>query len=197
MKKIAITGGIGSGKSTVVKFIEELGYKTVSADEVYTQLLKEESFVELISKAIGVKPLIEGGKAVLDRKAVSKEVFGNQEKLKLLNSLTHPAIIKRMFEIGESFNGVVFYEVPLLFEASLQDLFDNTIVVKRNITDRINSVMERDGTTEQAVINKINNQYDYNLLQDNKYYYIHNDGDMFQLKNSVVKIIGEIIEASI
>ena len=76
--KIAVTGGIGSGKSTVLKMISDLGYPVVSCDKVYADLLLDEGFVRLISDEMGVLPLIFGGRLTLDRKSVAKigRVFG-------------------------------------------------------------------------------------------------------------------------
>ena len=83
-KIIAITGGIGSGKSTVSQIIKELGYKVFSADEVYGELLKDEKFVKNIYKTLE----IETDSLVYDRDLVSSKVFNNKEMLEKLNSAT-------------------------------------------------------------------------------------------------------------
>ena len=89
MIKIAITGGIGSGKSTAAEEIEKFGYKCFSADEIYKHMLTDDKFVCDLSDYMGVKPLFKDGKFSLDKKAVSALVFG-QNPLKKTQRL-HPS----------------------------------------------------------------------------------------------------------
>ena len=93
MKKlIAITGGIGSGKSLLTDYFASLGYAVLSADEIYSDLLKDEYFVKGICDAVGVRPVLLNGRYTLDRKAVAEKVFGNPAERKKLDDFTHGAI---------------------------------------------------------------------------------------------------------
>ena len=75
MKKIAITGGIGSGKSTVSEIIRKMGYVVVSADKVYSELLLNEDFVKEICELMNISPIEKDGRITIDRKALSALVF--------------------------------------------------------------------------------------------------------------------------
>ena len=97
--KIAVTGGIGSGKSLAMSIISELGYNTVSLDDVYANLLKEEWFIIKISNEFAIEPIHLGGQLFLDKKKLASIVFHDKSKLEKLNHLTHSEIFKRAFSI--------------------------------------------------------------------------------------------------
>ena len=149
MKKVyAITGGIGSGKSAVSSIIKELGYPVFSADEVYASLLKNNNFSKQIYTLLGLQFNIEKG---FDRKEIANVVFNNEEKLKLLNAFTHDKVMAELKRLNDSETGIVFNEVPLLFEGGYQNMYDGVIVVYRNLEDRINAVVSRDNVSRKEV----------------------------------------------
>lgn len=187
--KIAVTGGIGSGKSTAIKIISELGYKTVSLDQVYADLLKNQVFVENICALTNTLPINADGKKNIDRKAIADKVFADKTALEALNSYTHGEIFKKAFERGGE--GIVFYEVPLLFENSYQKFFDKVIVIKRDLSERIKSVCLRDGLSDNDVLKRMKNQYDYEKNDLSVHIIILNDGDLASLKNNIVKVIDQ------
>lgn len=187
--KIAVTGGIGSGKSTAIKIISELGYKTVSLDQVYADLLENQVFVENICNITNTLPIKADGKKSIDRKAIADKVFADKTALKALNSYTHGEILKKAFERGGK--GIVFYEVPLLFENGYQKFFDKVIVIKRDLSERIKSVCLRDGLSDNDVLKRMKNQYDYEKNDLSVHIIILNDGDIASLKNNIVKAIDQ------
>lgn len=192
-KKIAVTGGIGSGKSTVMKIIAEQGYCTVSFDEVYRELLDDERFVNDICDLVGVKPLIVDGKKTLDRHAVSERVFSDTKLLDKLNNFTHEKITKTAFNKGDLFDAdIVFYEVPLLFESRLENLFDKVIVVMRNRAVRIADAARRDGRSVEEISLRAEKQFDYEKNDLSLHIVIKNDGDLKSLKQCVKKVLCEI-----
>lgn len=187
--KIAITGGIGSGKSTVAHIIENLGYPVFSCDEVYQDLTQQGDFLSELQKVFGD---ILNGAGGLDREKLSRAVFGDEEKLQLLNSVTHPAIFREMFSRCKHLNGVCFFEVPLLFENGYEAYFDGVIVVLRDLDKRVESVMKRDNLCRDDVLKRVNCQYNYDSSNFAKYYVTHNNGDLKQLKEEIHKILEEI-----
>ena len=192
-KRIAITGGIGSGKSTVMKIIEEQGYCTVSFDEVYHDLLSDENFVSDICALVGVRPLLIDGRKTLNRQAVSDKVFSDSALLDKLNAFTHEKITKAAFVKGDSFGAeIVFYEVPLLFESRLENLFDRVIVVMRNRDVRIAEAARRDGRSVDEVALRAEKQFDYENNDLSLHIVIENDGDLQSLKERVKKVLCEI-----
>ena len=141
IKKIAITGGIGSGKSTVLQYLKEKSYIVFSCDEIYRDLSNTYEFIEKLKKLF--PDAIVDGK--LDRKKLSNIVFKDKEELLKLNRLTHPLIMEKLlYEMEKASSGVVFAEVPLLFEGNYQTKFDYVIVVVRDLNDRIEAIKLRD-----------------------------------------------------
>ena len=194
MKKlIAITGGIGSGKSLLTDYFASLGYAVFSADEIYSDLLKDEYFVKGICDAVGVRAVLANGRYTLDRKAVAEKVFGNPAERKKLDDFTHDAIMSEMFSRANDCSGVVFCEVPLLFESGYDKYFDCVIVVFRNEKERINSVVSRDNKSEELVKEIIKNQYDYSKLAENGHtIFVENNGTprfLYEKANEIIEKI--------
>lgn len=190
-KKIAVTGGIGSGKSTVMKIIAGKGYPIFSCDEIYSQLTSDSDFLNILRNSFGD---ILNSDGTLDRKKLSEIVFNNPAKLAELDKITHPAIYKEMFRMADEAGGICFCEVPLLFESGAESLFDGVIIVMRNEEQRIKSVTARDKLPEQDVKKRISNQFDYNSADFAMYYVIHNNGDLSELEWQTEEIIKKINE---
>lgn len=190
-KKIAVTGGIGSGKSTVMKIIAGKGYPIFSCDEIYSQLTSDSDFLNILRHSFGD---ILNSDGTLDRKKLSEIVFNNPAKLAELDKITHPAIYKEMFRMADEAGGICFCEVPLLFESGAESLFDGVIIVMRNEEQRIKSVTARDKLPEQDVKKRISNQFDYNSADFAMYYVIHNNGDLSELEWQIEEIIKKINE---
>lgn len=194
MKKlIAITGGIGSGKSLLTDYFASLGYAVLSADEIYSDLLKDECFVKGICDAVGVCAVLVNGRYTLDRKAVAEKVFGNPAERKKLDDFTHDAIMREMFSRANACSGVVFCEVPLLFEGGYDKYFDCVIVVFRNENERISSVVSRDNKSAELVKEIIKNQYDYSKLAENGHtIFVENNGTprfLYEKANEIIEKI--------
>lgn len=188
--KIAVTGGIGSGKSLAVTIFKEYGIKTISCDDIARDIYKDATVKDKVIDAFGQNVLTKGGK--VSRKALADEVFNNKDKLKTLNSITHPAIIEKMNDFLAQDLNIAVAEVPLLFECGLQDDFDVVIVLKRPLQDRVKSVCIRSGMTEKEVYSRIKNQFDYESLKNNAYTIINNDGNADCLRQKIRCIISDI-----
>ena len=191
-KKIAITGGIGSGKSAVLHIFEEMGYPTFSCDEIYRDVIQSPSYIQKISEVFP-ECILEGK---IDRKLLAQLVFQNEEKLAILNAIAHPLIMERLSQNMDNCNGdTVFAEVPLLFEGNYENLFDKVIVVLRNKEARIQSVIQRDQISEQSVKNRINSQFDFEdpkneiRLKNCNVIFIKNQGDLSALKNKILSLV--------
>lgn len=185
--KIAITGGIGSGKSSVAEIIAAEGYPVFSCDKIYSELLSDGDFLFEIERSF--PGAVKNGK--LDRKRLSAEVFGDEEKLKKLNALTHGKILNAAFCRMEE-EKISFLETPLLFENGYEKLFDGVVVVLRDFEKRVDSVMRRDKISREEVILRIKGQIDYDNYDFTKYYVIHNDLKLSDLKENTLKILDMI-----
>lgn len=189
-KFIAVTGGIGSGKSTLLGLFKAAGYPIFSADEIYTELLRNEEFVQLVSLSVGVEPMKTENGLKLDRKKIAEKVFSDGNLLKNLNEVTHGAIMTEMQNRAKREDKTVFCEVPLLFEGGYEKLFDLIIVVRRPDEDRIKAVEIRDGKTKEKVKKIIENQFDYSkIIEDGHTIIVENDGDLSALKVDAEKIL--------
>ena len=194
MKKIAITGGIGSGKSTVSEIIRKMGYVVVSADKVYSELLVNEDFVKEICDLMNISPIEKDGRITIDRKALSALVFSDKTQLSRLNDFTHPRIMDEIFRRSEGVEPLFFAEVPLLFERGYETEFDNVFVVRRQFDLRLSGTMKRDGKTEAEVRKVIDNQFDYESNKcGNKSIIIKNDGTIDELKDKVYSAVNALL----
>lgn len=190
MLKVAITGGIASGKSTVSAYLLTQGYTVYDADKIYADLLDDPVIVEKISKLVGVQSITENDKSMLDKKAISKKVFNDKPLLKKFNEYTHALVYEKIDDIiKRSTDEILFFEIPLLFESGKEDEFDKVIVIKRDIGDRIDSAKTRDASSDESVKLKIKNQIDYDNYDFSKHTVIYNDGDVKSLYKSVVDAI--------
>lgn len=190
LKKIAVTGGIGSGKSTVCKMIEAAGYPVISFDGVYGELLTSGTLTGELRASFGDDIITATGE--VDRKALARKAFSSAENIEKLNKITHPAIFKAAFKKAERYGGVCFFEVPLLFEGNYQGLFDGVIVVMRDLSRRIEDVTHRDGISREEVKDRIKRQYNYNNGGFEEYYVIHNDGTIDNLLSKVAKVLSDV-----
>ena len=161
MLKIGLTGGIGSGKSTVAKVFEVLGMPVYYADDAAKKLMNEEGpLKQQIQKIFGATAYRNGQ---LDRKYVADIVFKKPDKLQLLNALVHPATINDAQKwMQRQRTSYAIKEAALIFESGAQQQLDYVIGVYAPTPLRIQRTMQRDGITEEEVIARINKQMDEN-----------------------------------
>jgi dephospho-CoA kinase len=157
MLRIGLTGGIGSGKSTVARIFETLGVPVYYADEETKKLMSlDPGLKEAITTHFGKDAYKEGQ---LDRKYLAAIVFNDPAKLELLNSLTHPVTIRHADAwIKKQRSAYIIKEAALLFESGANKHLDKVIGVYSPLTMRIERVVERDGVTEEDVLRRINRQ---------------------------------------
>lgn len=193
-KKIAITGGIGSGKSTVSDIVRECGYTVYDADKIYNDLLSSDDFLSEIYRVIGLAPKYNDGKIYFDRPYVSEAVFQDKEKLKKLNEFTHAEVFRYIEKICAAYidEKPLFFEIQLLFESGKEDYFDNVWIVKRSLEDRVDSIKRRSGLSEEQIISRIKNQIDYDKIDVSEHTLIINDGDIDSLRKKVKNALEKI-----
>lgn len=187
-KKIAITGGIGSGKSTVSQMIRDMGYPVYSCDEIYAAIINNERYITAIKNAF--PSAVQ--KDRIDREKLAKIVFNDDLARERLNKIAHPLIMQSLLQKMNGEKGLVFAEVPLLFEGNFESLFNEIIVVQRNKKERIESVCARDHITKEEVLARMNAQFDYDTEKINAII-IKNAEDLLTLKNKVSDIIKRLL----
>lgn len=184
--KVAVTGGIGAGKSEFMRAVKELGIKTYSADEINAELLRDKRYIEKLSAAFPLA--VQGGK--VDKVALREEVFSDEKKRKTLNALAHPEIRRKIEEI----TGDAVIEVPLLFESGMTDLFDRVIVVTAGEDARINRIVSTRNISKDLAKNIIKNQATDDERIKIADYVAINDGtrkDLYEQAKNIIKRIFE------
>ena len=179
--KIAITGGIGSGKSAVCRILKERGYPVFSCDEINRTLLSEKSYLDGLCALFPT--CVKDGN--LQKTALAALVFSDKEALETLNAYAHPRISERLQREMEGAGKTCFAEVPLLFESGMTDLFDGVLVVLRNKEERIRAVVTRDGLTPEKAEARMKQQFDYDGPLPDGCLVIENDGDEAALRKKV------------
>ncbi|QPH39481.1 dephospho-CoA kinase [Pedobacter endophyticus] len=161
MYKVGITGGIGSGKTTVCKVFEVLGIPVFYADtEAKNIMIGDAVLIDGIKSAFGNESYFADGK--LNNKHIAGIVFNNETELAKLNALVHPAVF-RAFDAWEAVvNPNVPYtlkEAALLFESGSYKMCDTTILVTAPTELRLNRVIERDNVTAEQVKARMDKQF--------------------------------------
>lgn len=184
--KVAVTGGIGAGKSEFMRAVKELGIRTYSADEINAELLRDKRYIEKLSEAFPLA--VKDGK--VDKSVLREEVFSDEKKRKTLNALAHPEIRRKIEEI----TGDAVVEVPLLFESGMTDLFDRVIVVTAGEDARINRIVSTRNISKNLAKNIIKNQATDDERIKRADYVAINDGtrkDLYEQAKNIIKRIFE------
>lgn len=159
MLKIGLTGGIGSGKSTVARIFEVLGIPVYYADDAAKRMMNEdEELKQKIQQQFG-NDIYKDGK--LDRKKMADIVFASPDKLNQLNALIHPATIKDAERwMQKQTTPYTLKEAALIFESGAQEHLDYVIGVTAPAPLRIQRTMQRDGVSREEVIARMDKQMD-------------------------------------
>ena len=176
MLRVGLTGGIGSGKTTVAKIFQVLGIPVYDADKVSKKLMNEDPQMkkDLVS-AFGEETYKEG---ILDRKFLAEKVFNDPEKLSLLNSIVHPATINHASEWMKKQDApYIIKEAALIFESGSDKDLDYVIGVYSPLELRISRTMARDSVSRAQVLSRIQNQMDEDKKMALCHFIIQNDPD--------------------
>ena len=174
MIKIGITGGMGSGKSTVAKVFEVLGIPVYYADDAAKKLMNEDAALKEKLIAVFGKEIYQDG--ILNRTHLSGLVFNNPDKLAQLNSIVHPATIADAESwMRQQHSPYAIKEAAILFESGANKYVDKVIGVYAPIQLRISRVMQRDIITEEAVTARMNRQMEEEKKMSLCDYVITND----------------------
>ena len=192
---IGLTGGIGSGKSTVSEILRNKGYIVLDADVIGRKVTaKDEPLLRLLVKEFGIEIIQDDG--TLDRKMLADLAFGDKRKTNRLNELVQTAILCRSVEEFHkiSLSGQdkpMFFEVPLLFEAGWDKYMSQIWLVTAPEDVRIERVEIRDGMSEEEIRTRIRLQMSEEEKMERADVIIENDGGMAKLMAQVEKAISE------
>jgi dephospho-CoA kinase len=201
MKKIGITGGIGSGKTTVARYLASLGYIVIDADEIARNLsISSQDLIMELKNEFG-ETILNNDKS-LNRKELAKIVFNDKEKKLKLDNIFHPRIKDQILDVLNSLEketnmgdtnrkSIVFLDAPLIFEANLQKLLDKVWVVDSVLEDRVKRISIRDNISNEDIYSRINSQMDSEnkiLLADE---IIYNNSSLEDLKARVDELLAK------
>lgn len=177
MLKIALTGGIASGKTLASKTLESLGAYVIDADMVSREIASEKAWKERVKQAFGERFFDSNDE--LDRRKLREYVFSDPERVKLLNSISHPLIRNRIEQKLDALKHlpVVFVVIPVLIESGMTDMFDRVWTIASNPATRIKRLIRRDNITEEQAYNMLKSQVSEEERAKIASVIIHNDGD--------------------
>ncbi len=182
--RIAVTGGIGSGKSTFCNYLNENGIKVINVDDESKKLLETDNDIkEKIVKAFGKESYLNG-KA--NKIFLAEKVFSNPQNVQKINSIVHPKVIKKVNILAEEIlknNDIVAAEAALIYEANMEALFDYIVLVTAGEEIRMERKINLENFSEEQFIKRNENQIpDIEKMKRADFVFENNDG-IDDLKN--------------
>ena len=177
MKKIGLTGGIGSGKSTIAQAIKHIGYPVYIADEEAARLMNSHPDIRKdITERLGANCYTSEGH--INKPVLAQIIFENKEALEEVNRIVHPRVMEA-FEQWAAMQSasLVFCETAILYESGLERYFDAVICVTAPEEVRVRRVMERDHCELKDVMARVRNQMDEDEKCQRANFVIYNDGE--------------------
>ncbi|MFX0556838.1 dephospho-CoA kinase [Maribacter sp. CXY002] len=192
MMIVGLTGGIGSGKSTVGNMFKKLGVPVYNSDKQAKKLMDSSKKIHnKIIDLLGEQSYVDGK---LNRAYIADKVFGNKELLTSLNAIVHPAVRKHFLKWATKQNHpYVIQETALLFENGSRDNYDKVILVTAPIKIRIQRVVERDNSSKNGVLARMKNQLDDDLKIEKSDFVIENI-DWEKTSEKVAEINSALLE---
>ncbi|CAL28200.1 dephospho-CoA kinase [Staphylococcus carnosus] len=190
-KVIGLTGGIGTGKSTVSNLLEVHGFKIVDADVASREAVEKGSEgLQQIKQVFGDKAIDQNGE--MDRKYIGEIVFNDAKKRKELNQIVHPIVREIMDEqkeqyLSEGYN--VIMDIPLLFENNLQDTVDETWLVYASESIQVERLMERNDLSQEEAKARVYSQISIDKKRRMADHVIDNRGTLLELKQNLEQLL--------
>ncbi len=186
-KIIGLTGGIGSGKTTIANYLKSLGIPVFIADDEAKKVMQSSEVLAQIHKVFGASVFENGN---LNRQQLATIVFANPEKLQQLNAIVHPAVKKQFKAWVAQHNTVPFvvYEAAILFESGSNENCDYIISVIAPLNTRIERVIQRDNCSKEQVLDRINAQWTDEQRAAKSDFVIENS-DSQKTKNTINEIL--------
>jgi dephospho-CoA kinase len=195
--KIAVTGGIGSGKSILTDHFETKGFPIIRSDLIAKELMNSDIQIQKrIKKTFGEASFIDGK---LNKRFLSEIIFSNEEKLLKINSIIHPVTTKRADDLAQKYfekHDLVFVESALVYEVKIDKKFDYIILVYASEELRIQRTIAREGVGETEVRKRMQFQIPDEEKLERVDFVIENNSNIEEFKNRADFILSLLIQFS-
>jgi len=197
MPFIGLTGGLGTGKTTVLKLFKNSGAYTIDADKLVHQILKKPSTIKKLAAIIGKGILIERtAKTFINKKRMADIIFNDVQKRKSVEKLIHPEVMKAAKDfktkiLAKKSDAIIVFEVPLLLEAGYEKIFDKIIVVYCSKAKAVERLRKRGLSKEQA-LKRMNSQMSISRKKAYADFLINNNLSISNTKSQVKEIFNEL-----
>ena len=194
---VGITGGIATGKSTIVKFLQKKGYKVHDSDLVVKKIYSQPNKQLLATlKNIGLSNSIKNKQ--IDKGVIRNEIFSDKTKKKKLEKFIHKEVrISRNLFIKKhknKKNKIIFFDIPLLFEAKLTHICHYIILLYTPKKTKIERALKRKNINKEAIIKILNNQIDDKIKKKNSDYIINTSKPKKHSFKMILEAISNILE---
>jgi dephospho-CoA kinase len=188
--KVAITGNIGSGKSTFTKFLFEAGYPVILADDISKEILAGDPEVKVqVIEEFGAESF-HGSK--INKKYIADRIFSDPKKLKKINSILHPKVRNRIDSLLKEYfktKDIVFVEAALIFESKIENMYDYVVLITSNINIRMKRSIMNKKLSEEEFIKRDSNQMNDKIKIKKADFIFTNDGSKDELKQKAILLI--------
>ena len=198
--KVAVTGNIGSGKSSFCKLLGEMDYSVIKADEIAKEhLANNEKVKKQIIKYFGNSAY--NGKEI-NKKYLADKVFSNQSNLNKINSIVHPLVIENVISLMNKHlqsSELVFHEAALIYEADIEELFDIVVLISADLKIRMERKRIDNNLSEEEFMMRESNQIPEDEKKKRADFVFTNNGTLEELKTKaemLIKILKGLIQQS-
>lgn len=185
--KIAITGNIGSGKSTFARFVAEAGFPVIFADDISKEILAGDADVrKRIIKQFGTESF-DGNS--INRKYIADKIFSNHEKLKKINLIIHPIVRKRIDSLSKEYfktHNIVFVEAALIYESKIEKMYDFIVLITADKDLRMKRSAASKQISETDFIKRDKNQLNEEVKKRKADFIFSNNGSIDELRQKSI-----------
>jgi dephospho-CoA kinase len=190
--RIGVTGNYASGKGTVCSLFEKLGAIVIDTDIISRQLMApDQEIYQKVVSVFGKDYLNED--ATINRRKLGSFVFADKNRIRMLNSIVHPAILEQTLLLSTNSHNIYMINAPLLFEAEFDKYMDLTIVVIASPEQLISRGIFRDGLSSLEIKDRLSHQKSLNEQMGKADYVIDNSGEIDITRKQVNDIWNKII----
>ena len=193
---VAITGGIGSGKSTFAKFLAEYGHPVILADDISKKILANDPVVrnEIVTE-FGAESYL--GKQI-NKKFLANEIFSDLNKLKKINSILHPRVREKIYSTSKEYfktKDIVFVEAALIFESKIEKIFDFVVLIIADKKLRMKRATKDKKISEKDFLQRNENQLDDEAKKKKADFIFINNGSKAELKQKAI-LLSNLLKAN-